>query len=37
MSQRTDFPEVPGVKDEMTVLEIAFGADRMVCVTQGDV
>lgn len=37
MSQRKDFTaQIPGIKDEITVFEIAFGADRMVAVTQGE-
>lgn len=37
MSQRTDFnAQISGVKDELTVFEIAFGADRMVAVSQGN-
>lgn len=35
MSQRTDFPDIPGQKDPLTVFEIAFGADRLTAVTQG--
>jgi hypothetical protein len=31
MSQRKDFPQdIPGIKDPLTVFEVAFGADRMV-------
>lgn len=35
-SIRTDFPDVPG-QDPYLVFEVAFGMDRMVAVTQGDV
>lgn len=34
-SRRTDFPPVPSQKKEMKVFEVAFGADRMVAVSQG--
>jgi glycyl-tRNA synthetase len=36
MSQRTDFTAtIEGIKDPLTVFEVAFGADRMVAVSQG--
>lgn len=36
MSQRKDFDrQIPGIKDPLTVFEVAFGADRMVAVSQG--
>lgn len=38
MSRRTDFPQnIPGQKKELKVFEVAFGADRLVAVAQGEV
>lgn len=35
MSRRTDFPQDHGFKKDLKVFEVAFGADRMVVVSQG--
>jgi glycyl-tRNA synthetase len=35
-SRRTDFPQISGMKD-MQVVELAFGLDRLVCLTRGEV
>jgi len=33
-SRRTDFPQIPGQKFEMTVFEVAFGLDRMTVLSR---
>jgi glycyl-tRNA synthetase (class II) len=33
-SRRTDFKQIPGMKHEVTVFEIAFGLDRLVVLSQ---
>lgn len=35
-SRRTDFPDLPEFKKGLKVFEVAFGADRMIVVSQGE-